>query len=143
MEQHCRILADSVNLRQIRAGRSIALGNFTGAVQHLNKACELIASGRSVIFQTILPGIPLKNTAVLQITSKDDRSTHAIAGGAYEEAVRKMDENDRDYKRHELGMLVLKRCLHTILSVGGTIHTWPKVQHLLPQEENTKEAYAI
>jgi len=108
-EQRCRNLKDSVDLRMIKADLNITLRNFVNTLVYLREA---LAFSRSV------PECTFGETAILDSIARygqaegyqqilsDARSY--VASGNYDEAVRLLDKNQRDFNEHHLNRLGLQ-----------------------------------
>jgi hypothetical protein len=109
MEQQCRNLRDSFDLRMIRADRNIALLNFINALAYLREA------------QTFLQAMP--GCGIVEIGVSDSISKYAIpadyqhkirdagthtATGNYREAIVELDESQRLFRMHDLNRFGLK-----------------------------------
>jgi hypothetical protein len=101
-EQQCRNIQDSVDIRQIRADRSIALLNFVNAQASLREALAFINS----MPECGISDEPVRDTlnkyslaVFYQQQMTDARSQ--VASGNYSEAVRELDDHQQAYYKNK------------------------------------------
>ncbi len=109
-EQHCRNLGDSVELRMIRADRSIALRNFVNALVYLREAQAFSHS----MPECSLAEQPIRDTlakygpaAGYQQTIADVRTL--VVSGNYTEAVRMLDGSQQAFETGRLSRFGLHK----------------------------------
>ena len=108
-EQQCRNIKDSVDLRMIRADRSIALRNYMNAVDYLRQALD---------FSHLMPECGIDEKQILDSVAKysmaagyqqrqaDARSLVVV--GNYEDAMHVLDSNQRVFLENQLGRFGLQ-----------------------------------
>lgn len=108
-EQKCRNLHDSVDLRMIRADRSIALLNFINAMAYLREAQTfLLAMPECSMVEIKVSDSIAKYAQAADYQQKiRDAGTH-VATGNYREAVVELDESQRLFRMHNLNRFGLK-----------------------------------
>ncbi len=109
LEQQCRNLQDSVDLRMIRAGRGIALRNFVNATVYLNQALDFARSMPAcrIAEEPIRDSISkYSHAAGFQQKMTDIQSL--VATGNYAEAIRELVDNQQDFLNYHLGRFGLE-----------------------------------
>ena len=102
-EQQCRNLQDSIDLRLIRADRSIVIRNFMNSMIYLQQALDFARSmpecsiAEKPIVDTLVKYEP---ATVYQQNLFDARSL--VVSGNYEKAIYNLDENQQFYQNNQL-----------------------------------------
>lgn len=101
-EQLCRNIQDSVDIRVIRADRSIALLNFVNAQASLREALDFIKSMPEcgITDEPLMDTLNKYSLAVVYQQQMMDARSH-VASGNYSEAVRELDNHQQAFYKNK------------------------------------------